>query len=253
MAFIDAIYGAINTVIDPVFRPFLSLEPFWAIMGISLLVSLIVTLIYKWVTDQEVMKTLKEDMKAMQKELKKLRDQPEKMMKKQKKLMEKNMQYMKHSMKPTLVTFLPIIIIIGWLYAHMGFYPLAPGDEFSVNMYLEDPSLNTTLLLPPGIERRGSINHDEYKEWVLVGEEGEYQLDFEVDGKHYSKEIAISDERKYKEPEKRVGDELVDRIVVPHKKIIVMNLFGWELGWLGSYIIFSIIFSMVLRKVLKLH
>jgi uncharacterized membrane protein (DUF106 family) len=32
-----------------------------------------------------------------------------------------------------------------------------------------------------------------------------------------------------------------------------MNLFGWEVGWLGTYIVFSIVFSMGLRKILKLH
>ena len=32
-----------------------------------------------------------------------------------------------------------------------------------------------------------------------------------------------------------------------------VSLFGWKPGWLGVYIIFSIIFSMVLRKLLKIH
>lgn len=56
----------------------------------------------------------------MQKELKELKDNPEKFMEAQKMMMEKNMQYMKHSMKPTLITFVPLILIFGWLRLRFG-------------------------------------------------------------------------------------------------------------------------------------
>ncbi|MBI4447344.1 DUF106 domain-containing protein [Candidatus Woesearchaeota archaeon] len=103
-------------------------EPYGLII-ISFILTLIVTLAYKFFTDQKLMKELKEEMKALQKEVKELKDHPEKMMEAQKKAMEKNMKYLMHSMKPTLITFIPIILIFGWLrqyYTAIGNPDLPP-------------------------------------------------------------------------------------------------------------------------------
>lgn len=86
---------------------------------VSLILTGIITLAYKYLTNQTKMRELKEEMKNMQKSMKEMKDKPDKMMAMQKETMKKNMEYMKHSMKPTLFTFLPIIIIFGWL---RGYY-----------------------------------------------------------------------------------------------------------------------------------
>lgn len=43
------------------------------------------------------------------------------------------------------------------------------------------------------------------------------------------------------------------RQVFPPEKVLLNLPLGIELGWLGSYILFSIIFSIALRKILKIH
>jgi len=86
---------------------------------ISFLLTLVTTLIYKYMTDQEVMKTLKADIKALQAKMKEHKDDKDRMMSFQKEAMTKNMEYMKKSFKPMLVTFVPIIFIFGWL---RGYY-----------------------------------------------------------------------------------------------------------------------------------
>ncbi|RME55497.1 DUF106 domain-containing protein [Candidatus Woesearchaeota archaeon] len=115
---------ALESIFDPTLGWLLSNLPSpWGLFAVSFLLTLLITLIYKWVTDQELMKTLKEDMKSMQKELKELKDDPQALMAKQKEVMEKNMKYMMHSFKPMLITFIPIILIFGWLrkyYETMG-------------------------------------------------------------------------------------------------------------------------------------
>ena len=75
-------------------------------------------------TNQELMKSLKAEIKDFQKEMKGYKDDAVKMMELQKKAMQKNMKYMKHSMKPTLFTFVPIIIIFGWL--RTTYTPIGP-------------------------------------------------------------------------------------------------------------------------------
>jgi uncharacterized membrane protein (DUF106 family) len=82
---------------------------------ISLILTFIVTMVYKFVTDQKMLKALKEEMNLLQEDLKKFKDNPAKMMEAQKVLMEKNMKMMMHTLKPTLFTFVPLLIIFGWL------------------------------------------------------------------------------------------------------------------------------------------
>lgn len=100
-----------ESLLNPIFGPLLKLPPLWAIIIISLVIAILITLVYKWMTDQHLMKSLKDDIKKFQKEMKELKHEPQKVMAIQKKAMQTNMKYMMHSMKPTLVTFLPIILI----------------------------------------------------------------------------------------------------------------------------------------------
>lgn len=99
-------------------------DPF-GLMLVSFILTLLMTLAYKFFTDQKVMKTLKEEMKEMQKGLKDTTQTVEKKMSLQKDMMAKNLEYMKHSMKPMLITFLPIIVIFGWL---RNYYTLTLGN-----------------------------------------------------------------------------------------------------------------------------
>ncbi len=113
-------------VLDGIFNPTLgwvlnTLPSPWGLLLVSFLLTLLMTLAYKYFTDQNLMKSLKEEMKAMQNEVKGMKDQPDKMMAKQKDLMDKNLKYMKQSFKPMLITFLPMIVIFGWL---RGYYTL---------------------------------------------------------------------------------------------------------------------------------
>ncbi len=85
------------------------------LIGISFFITLIITVAYKYFTDQNLMKSLKEDTKRLQSDMKNHKDNPTKMMEIQKEAMEKNMKYMMHSFKPTLITLIPLLIIFAWL------------------------------------------------------------------------------------------------------------------------------------------
>ena len=101
----------------------------WSLIIISFFITLFITLIYKLVTNQELMRSLKAELKDLQKQMKSLKDHPEKMTHVNKQLMEKNLQYMKQSMKPMLYTFLPIIVIFWWMRDTF----LPAGDLFTWN------------------------------------------------------------------------------------------------------------------------
>lgn len=111
MSFIDFL----DPVLNPVLEPLMSIPNPWNLLILSFLITLVMTLLYKFLTDQKLMKELKDEMKELQKEMKMLKDSPEKMMEVQKRAMERNMKYLFQSLKPTLITFIPILIIFEWI------------------------------------------------------------------------------------------------------------------------------------------
>ncbi len=279
-------YDSLNFLLDPILSPFLNLGPFWTVLSIAFILALVITLVYKWVTDQELMKTLKGDIKGMQKEMKKFRKDPEKMMAMQKKAMEKNMKYMLHSLKPTLVTFIPIILIIGWLFSNMAYDPVSPGEKFDVYVFLKNRNISSAeIKVPEGVtllsgrtadvslikageelffrnpyltksRYGGFLDEDEdihYAGWKLEGEDGRHTLEFTVGGQPYFKDVLVSENR-YIDPIKEVENSNVVRgIAVDQKDLTVIKIMGLEIGWFWSYVLFSLIFSLLLRKILKVH
>jgi len=246
-----------DSFFNSMFTPLLNFSPFWTIFLISFVIALMITIIYKFATDQKLMKELKTDMKKLQKEMKELKDHPEKVMLKQKIAMQKNMEYMKHSMKSTLFTILPIIIIFGWLNSNLGFEPINPGEDFKTEIEFVDGVEGTVkLVIPDGVnlvsEKIQEVTNNKAS-WILNAEEGEFLLIFKFNDQSFEKEVLITNNFGYKQPVKSIKDKVVKTISINQKKLKIMNVFGWKVGWLGTYIIFSIVFSMSLRKLMKLH
>jgi len=245
-----------ESVLNPIFSPLLNLPTLWAVIFLSFIISLIITIIYKYTTDQNLMKQLKEEIKTFQKQIKELKKEPEKAMQIQKKSMQTNMKYMMQSMKSTLYSFIPIILIFGWMNANFAYESIMPGQEFTTTVIFENNANGfIELSVPEGITISGKTKKeikDSEVTWLLSGERGEYLLEYIFDGKKYNKEVLISENR-YMDPIKSVRDGTVKSVEVEHNKKILFNLFGWKLGWLATYIIFAIIFSILVRKVIKVY
>ncbi|MBU3941963.1 MAG: DUF106 domain-containing protein, partial [Nanoarchaeota archaeon] len=252
-----------EAIVDPILSPLLKLNPLLGIAIISFILTLLITLIHKFATNQEVMKGLKKDMKDHQDEMKKHKDNTKKVMEIQKQVMQKNMEFMKHSFKPMIFTFIPIIIIFGWLNANMAYYPIMPGQEFDVRLTFDLESLGKEISLVSVIPENQleiingitqTVEKNKTKtlfsekwvgvaNWKLKGPEGIYTLvySFDDDSRAYEKELIITTERKYAAPEKRINDgSSLKSIKIGNDPI--KPLFG--LGWIWTYIIFSMIFSI---------
>lgn len=174
----------------------------------------------------------------------------------QKKAMELNMKYMMHSLKPTLITFVPIILIFGWMSSTFAYESIKPNSEFSVSIFFDkNTNGNAEIIVPEGVKLIGDkikkIENDKAR-WTLEGDEGEHILEFVYNNEKQQKSVLITNNGKYIEPTKKTNG-IIKLIQIDYKPRKIMNLFGWKLGWLGTYIIFSIIFTMGLRKVMKVY
>jgi uncharacterized membrane protein (DUF106 family) len=242
-------------LLDPIFNPLLALGPFWALFIMSFIIALVIVVIYKYTTDQNLMKQLKGELKEIQAEMKTLKNEPEKAMAVQKRAMQTNMKYMMQSFRSTLFTFIPIILIFGWMNGHLAFVPIGAGEEFSVSAFFDKGiEGDASVIVPDKIEVIGDVEKtitNGRVDWRLKGSEGAYTVGVKYRERSYVKELLI-DSQDYEKVEKRYKGD-VKLIKINNEPLKVLNLFGWKLGWLWSYIIFSIVFSMILRKLLKVY
>ena len=92
-------------------------NPRLAIIILSLIVTLFITIVTYFMTDRVRMKEIKAKQKALRLEIKKYKHDPAKMMELNKQMMEDMPEQLRHSFKPMLVTIIPLLILLGWLRA----------------------------------------------------------------------------------------------------------------------------------------
>ncbi len=93
----------------------IEMSPLTGIIVITFAMTLVATLIHKLMTDQKLLKNIKEEMKQIRKDIKQASQDPAKMAELNKLSMEKSMKQMKSTMKPILVTMVVFFILFSWL------------------------------------------------------------------------------------------------------------------------------------------
>lgn len=262
-------------IMDSLLGWLLYLDPALGIIIISLILSLIITFAIKFLTDQNLMKDMRDEMKELQKEMKDLSNNPKKLAKANTRFMETNMKYMNHSMKPTLYTFIPILLVFTWLNSHLGYYPLLPNQPFQIIASFEKPpqAENISLIVPEGVRLiEGPSFIDETKRaWLVEGGLGKHRLTLSSNNFNYSKDILITNERTYEAVEQDYRKHMfffsspseggLNKIAVGNKKILpfanvpIVKEIPWVSGWswFGAYVVFSLIFSMALRRMFNIY
>ena len=232
--------------------------PLWvSLLILAFIFTLIINVVYKYATDQNEMKRLKTKLKDYQSQLKEHRSSPKKMSEIQSKLMKVNLEYMKHSLRPMLYTALPLLIFFGWMALQFSFNPILPGEEVVVTVEMRAPE-RLTLVVPEGVFINGSATRETIERqasWrISADREGEFLLNFTT-------EEGFSAQRSFV-----VGSSSGDSVVAlsePFRRSFLeypkatpfgsFSIFGYQPGWLFTYILFSIVLSLVTRKLMRLH
>jgi len=250
----------------------LSLPPAAAILLISAVVSFVTTLVYKHTTNQKMLKELKDEVKRMQAEARSATE-PGRAAQLQKEMMKKSMQQFSSSTKSMLITLIPLFLLFGWMQSNLAYTPLKPGAEFTTTAYFDKSASGNitiaageglTVLTGPAQEIKGGS-----ATWRLNGEkEGTYDLAYSFGNELYKRSVIITNGFKYASPlltkSKPFGssastikkDSMIQRISVdlrPLRPFGNIAFFGWQPGWLATYIIFSLVTSMLIRKWMKVY
>ena len=250
--------------LDPILNPFLlplaSMSPLFSLLALSFVLSLVITVVYKYTTDQTLMKSLKDELKGFQDQMKDAGEDTSELMRIQKLAMEKNFEFMKHSMKSTLFTIIPLILIFGWMGAAFDTAPIMHDETFVIDAFFSEGVTGTaTLELGPNSEfARSSTTSVDITEgeasWSLRSKDTD-TLTVSYESLSVPIEVIVSDEF-YPTEDTISGQGDIASINIAYPDLSPLgnlNLFGWTPGWLAIYIISSIIFNLGLRKLMNLH
>jgi len=230
----------------------LNWDPLWAILVLSLAISLLIVVIYKYFTNQEEMKQMKDDLKKYQQKMKETKDM-EQLGKIQKETMSLNMKYMGKSMKPTLITFIPILLIFGWMNAHFAYEPLLPDQEFNMTATMaKGIEGNVTINVPEGLQIVGVDTKeiaDREALFTLKGKQGEYFATLASNGQEMDKKIIVTTAPRYATTPESYKSDVFKTVTLGNKQLKVF----WKLSWIWVYIISAILISTGLRKVMKVY
>lgn len=119
---LPSIRSTVHVILNPSAGYLLNWDPSWGLLIISCIISLITTILQKYMTDQETLKSLRAEQKVLNQQMKEYKEHPEKVMELQRKQMPLVWKSMEISMRPALFTAIPFILLIRWF-----------GDYFADN------------------------------------------------------------------------------------------------------------------------
>lgn len=124
---VPVIGEGVHAVLDPSFGALLDWNVVFGLMIITALLNLATTILHKKVTDQDLLKTLKEEQKLVNEEMKLYKNNPEKTMELSKKSMELAFKTMPITMRPVVYTAIPFILMFRWI---TDYFSEKPAEVF---------------------------------------------------------------------------------------------------------------------------
>jgi uncharacterized membrane protein (DUF106 family) len=210
---------------------------------VALGITLLTQLINKLLINEKYVDGARVRMKEIQGQLKTITDiKSKEFTQMQDELLDTNFKIMKQQMKPMILTFLPYIFIYWLLAAAFAYTPIMVGSDVTVRITPNGHGLVVADCL--GINN----TFTSYNESVYTVNSGTCQLHLNNDTSNLTLEGK-------KEIVSQNAGGIDFQIVPPKNKIIPLPVslpyVGDGLGWLGTFIIFSLIFSLLLTKALK--
>lgn len=268
MFIINSILGKIFEIF---FLPFINLGPWPAMISVALLTGLLMLFIFKHTSNQAGIRQVKNRIKAHLLELRLFKDSLSVSMKAQGQIVRANFKYMGYSLKPLLVMFVPLILILIQLNFWFAYDSLHSGQtallkvKFEENISLMDTPVEISasegiiIETPPlRIEDDNEIN------WrIRARQKGVHDIVFSISGQEFTKTISVDLKKLSRispfKTKKSFWKELLYPAESPFPRLSPirsievtypsrnMNLFGWRLHWLIVYFALSIVFGFSLK------
>ncbi len=274
-AAVQSVWGA---AFGAFFLPFRALGPWAAMAAVSLLTGLLMLFIFKKTSNQDGILRTKNLIKAHLLEIRLYKGDFGQTMRSQGRILAANGRYLGYAVKPMLVMFVPVLLLLLQLDVWYGARSLKPGESAIVKVLL-DPSaspMRTPLSIeaPAGLTvETPALRIEEEKEidWrVRADSVGLHELRFSLDGGSFAKTVAVGQAPlKTKIVPRRVRSGGWDALNHPGEALLPSNLpvvsvevayppaalslFGWRMHWLVAYFLLSIVFGFGLKGFFKVE
>lgn len=134
--------------------PFTGLQPYWAILCVSILTGVAMLFIFKATSDQGGIKRAKNLVKGHFLAIRLYKDDLGLMFETMKNIIVSNLLYMSKSLRPMLFLTIPMGIILVQLGTRYEYRPLHVGETTVISMRIEDPAVRldeVEIELPDGL------------------------------------------------------------------------------------------------------
>ena len=270
----NSIFGKIFEIL---FFPFRAMSPWVAMILISFLTALLMLFVFRYTSNQEGIREVKNRIKAHLLEIRLFKDSLTISLKAQGWILRCNLKYIGYSAKPLLVMIVPLLLILIQLNLWFGYQSLSPGQEAVLKAEMqEDLSLLDTEFMietSSGLEVETPplrIEEDLEVNWrIRAKEAGIHELKFVLNGEEFVKKVAVAQKPLSKISSVKVHRNFMSELFnpgeppipggIPVRSIEIkypskhMNLFGWRIHWIIVYFALSILFGFSFKGVFKVE
>ena len=257
--------------------PFRAMNPWIAMIVVSVLTGLLMLAIFRWTSNQEGIRRAKESIKAHLLELRLYKDSMAQQMRSQGRILRANGRYILYALKPMVVMIVPVMLLLIQLNLWFGSRPLAAGQAAILRVKLADGrsplASDISLQAPRGIAvETPALRIEEEREidWRLrAGAAGDYDLTLRLGSASFTKSLRVGGTRLAPISNLRPGRTFLDRVFNPGEKPLPpelgvasvevdhperrLPLLGLRLHWLVAYFALSIVFGFALKGVFKVE
>lgn len=211
-------------VYDAIIAPLTGFHPTIAVLIFGLIILILINVFYKLLINQPEAKRIKDRQKELNKQVSEYRKQGDmaNMNKLMKEVMRENTKLMKMTMKPMMVSFIIVIVLLPALHAaYSDIFVGIDGGTGSLNYLGEtyDVSVSGQAVTISGASCQAPCE-------TVVG----------------STEMIVT-----------LEDSSVKLAPIVARSPISIPLTGYELGWLAWYIMLSIPLAITIRKFMKIY
>jgi len=265
--------SALSSLFDLLLAPFQSLHPFWPILICSLITAILFLLIFRYTSNQKVIKETKNRIRAHLLEIRIYKDNFGVLFTAQKRILLNSLKYLKYALKPMLFMIVPVAIILIQLEGWFGYKPLKTGESAIITLKLTEDTNNNLKHIDIKSDKGISVETPPLRlpkemeiNWrVRANEAGEHNLIFDISGDKSRKSVIVSNGElrrvsrvatsslwgSFLNPgEEPLQNSLVKQIEVdyPSRPILI---FGWEFHWLLVFFVLTMIFGFALKGLFR--
>ena len=180
------------------FQPLQSAPPLVGLLVVSWLTGVLMVLLFRFTSNQKELRRVKNRMQAHLLAVRLFQEQVGVVLRAQWRLLGWTLAYLRHSMRPLAVVFLPLVILLLQLDAHLGWVPARPGDPLVLTARVAAAASldQVSLRLPAGLELSAPpvrIPEDKEIAWrIQAAQAGEFTLEVEAAGQRVSKKVIVA-------------------------------------------------------------